>query len=233
MAARTGPLLLVVLLAPLAGCRTVVGPPETAPEPRAAYQQVANQLPRASFGWGEPPGIVAFAASVKRSKPGVLEPLKADERGFRIHFSTWQPGQAWIPYSALREVSYAWKPLPNVLLAPLLIVPLQGVRLTVVFDAGQVPGLLGQLEADARRLEQIAREVGSGGPYSFAQAIRGKVEDDAAEHGPGLLGLHFDYLVPVPAWLPVGGPARRAGEAFVWCREHPEEPRLEAPAEER
>ena len=76
--------LALVLLASLAGCRTVVEAPAEA-EPRATYQTIANALPEADFGFGSPPGIAELSASAKaEGPPPELQPLKATERGFRI-----------------------------------------------------------------------------------------------------------------------------------------------------
>lgn len=212
----------VVLCGPtLSGCRTVAEPPTDA-EPRAMYQQVANALPRASFGWGTPPGIVELAASTKAEGPAAApeQPL-ANERGVRLVVEVLRPRNVTIPYGAIEQVTYGWKPFPNALLAPLLIVPLQVVRATVVFDAAKVDGFLPAIDHEVRRLEALSREVGMGGPWSHAQDVKAKLADDAAEYGAGRVSLHFDYVVPVPAAIPFRTPARRTAEAFAWCAAHP------------
>lgn len=215
--------LFVALCAPaLAGCRTVAEPPPDA-EPRAMYQQVANALPRASFGWGTPPGIVGLAASTKAEGPAPPpEQPVANERGVRLVVEVLRPRNVTIPYGAIEQVSYGWKPLPNALLAPLLVVPLQVVRATVVFDAAKVDGFLASIDRDVHRLEAISREVGMGGPWSHAQDVKAKLADDAAEYGAGRVSLHFDYVVPIPAAIPFRTPARRTAEAFAWCAAHPD-----------
>lgn len=218
----TSAALLVSCLAALSGCRTVAEPPADA-EARAMYQQVANALPRASFGWGTPPGIVDLAASTKAEGPAPApeQPL-ANERGVRLVVEVLRPRNVTIPYAAIEQVTYGWRPLPNALLAPLLVVPLQVVRATVVFDASQVDGFLASIEHEVRRLEALSREVGMGGPWSHAQDVKAKLADDAADYGANRVSLHFDYVVPIPAAIPYRTPARRTAEAFAWCAAHPD-----------
>lgn len=207
-----------------AGCRTPAVAPAEA-EPRAMYQQVANELPRAHWGVGEPPGIVRLSASYKAEGPREEPPpLVANERGFRVVWEHYRPRSAVVPYDAITAVEYGWSLLPNAILAPLLVVPLQAWRVTVVLDDARVPDIRAGIEADAARLEQVAREVGMGGPWSHAQDLKAKLKDDAATWGPGRLALHFDFLSPVPAWLPVAGKARRAAEAFAWAAEQARAP---------
>lgn len=215
---------LLAALALLTGCRTVAEPPPDA-EPRAMYQQVANALPRASFGWGSPPGIVDLAASSRAEGPAPApEPPVANERGVRLIVEVLRPRNVTIPYAAIEQVTYGWRPLPNALLSPLLVVPLQLVRATVVFDAAKVDGFLASIDDDVRRLEAISREVNMGGPWSHAQDVKAKLAADAAEYGPGRVSLHFDYAVPVPAAIPYRTPARRTAEAFAWCAAHADAP---------
>ena len=61
-------LLAAATLVGLTGCRTVVESPGDDVDRRATYQAIADALPEASFGWGDPPGIVGIAASVKQLK---------------------------------------------------------------------------------------------------------------------------------------------------------------------
>ncbi|RMG09968.1 MAG: hypothetical protein D6731_18505 [Planctomycetota bacterium] len=219
-----GPL---VLLLALAGCRAVVGPPEGAVDRREVYQAIANALPRADFGWGDPPGVVRLAASVKREGGGApLPPLKADEHGFRVRYAVYRPRCVDIPYAAIEEVAYEYRPLPNVLFAALLVLPLQIGRATVVFDANRVPGLVEQVKKDLRRLEAVGREVGLGGPWAHAQEIKWKIASDAEAYGTGRLALHFDFPAGVPAWIPFRGRAGRVAEAFAWAAAHPDAPPL-------
>ena len=220
--------LWVLALLPLAGCHTVVEAP-TDVDRRDIYQRIANALPESSFGWGTPPGIATMSASARAEGPP-LEPeaLKANEEGFRIRYQVYRVRTAWIPYSALHEVSTSWNVVPNAFFAPLLIVPLQSVRATVVFDANQVPGLITHIKSDIERLESISREIGLGGPWSHAQTVKWKIEDDALLYGQGMLSLHFDFISGVPAWIPYAGKAGRVAEAFAWAKEHPDEPELEA-----
>ena len=187
------------------------------------FQTIANQLPRAEFGWGDPPGVVELSASVKaEGPPPERPPLLATERGFRIYYAVYRDSSLWIPYTALRDVWVEWKVVPNAFLAPLLVVPLQVTRLGVVVDVSEIPGFAPQLQADLARLEAVSREVGLGGPAAHAASVRQVLADDEAEFGPDHVALYFDYALPIPAWLPADGPAREAGEAFVWAREHPD-----------
>jgi hypothetical protein len=227
---RTHPSLLLLTTAlalGLAGCGGPITAPEGEVDQRAIYQRVANSLPRADFGWGTPPAVVEMAASTKAE--GELPPLQeltATERGFRVRFAVYRYGTVWIPYTAVESVSWSWKPLPNAFILPLLIVPLQGVRTTVVIDANQLPGLLSRLQSDIERMEGLSREVGLGGPWSFAQSVKAKLADDREQYGPGRISLHFDYLIPVPPWIPNAGPAEETGLAFAWCAANPEAPEL-------
>jgi hypothetical protein len=217
---------LVLLLASvgLTACTAPVAAPEPA-EPREVYQRVADALPRASWGWGTTPGIVTYSASYKREgPPSEPEPLSCNESGFRVHMELYRPRAVWIPYEAIEQVLLGWKPFPNVLLAPLLIVPVQAQRVTVVVDATKVSGLLDGIESDCHRLEAVSREVGMGGPWSFAQDVRGKVRDDAADYGAGKLALYFDALVMCPAEIPYAGRALPIAQAFAWVQAHPTPP---------
>lgn len=212
----------------LAGCTHVAVPPAEVPDRREIYQAIADALPRASLGIGESPAVVEMAASVRAEpKPPEPEPLRCNERGFMIHYSAFRPRAQWIPYAALRRAEWSWVGWPNAVLAPLLVVPLQLARATIVVDLRAVPGFLERLQADVRRLEQVSRELGLGGPWSHANHIKWKLEDDAALHGAGCLAIYLDYWVPVPAWLPVPGRARATAEAFAWVQAHPDEPVLE------
>jgi hypothetical protein len=217
-------LALAALLALASGCRTPAEVPQDV-EPRAMYQAVANALPRASFGWGTPPGIVSMSASAKAegAAPEPEQPV-ANERQFRLIVEVYRARNVSIPYGAIEQVHYGWRPFPNALLAPLLIVPLQLVRATVVFDGAKVQGFLSSVEHDITRLEQISREIGLGGPWSHAQDVKEKLADDAAEYGPGRVSVHFDYLMPIPAAFPMRTRARETAEAFAWCQANPTPP---------
>lgn len=210
--------LALLLVAALSGCRTTASPPEGPVEAKDMYQAVANALPRASFGWGSPPGVVSLAASTKAEGPAPApEQPVANARGVRVVLEVYRPRSVTIPFAAVEQVTYAWRVMPNALLAPLIVVPLQAVRATVVFDARQVEGFLPGIERDVARLEAISREVGMGGPWGHAQSVKAKLADDAAEYGPGRVAMHFDYFVPLPAAIPYRTPARRTAEAFAWC----------------
>lgn len=215
---------LLLLAALICGCSTPAEVPQDA-EPRAMYQAIANALPRASFGWGTPPGIVTMSASAKAEGPGSEpeQPL-ANERLFRLIVEVYRARNVSIPYGAIEQVTYGWRPFPNALLAPLLVVPLQLVRATVVFDGAKVDNFLSSVERDITRLEQISREIGLGGPWSHAQDVKAKLADDAAEYGPGRVSVHFDYVVPIPSAFPMRTPARLTAEAFAWCRANPTPP---------
>jgi len=218
-------LLGLVCLA-FAGCRTVVEAPpeiEDAKARGAIYQAIADSLPRADLGLGYPPGIVDMTASARAEGPAPEPPpLRCNEQGFQVHFRVYRPRALWIPYSALEEISYGWSTFPNVLVAPLLIVPLQAIQANLVVDARGL-GVLDKIERDCARLERVSQEVGLGGAAAHASGVREKLAIDAAEHGEGRMVLTFDYLVPYPAWLPVGGPARDVAEAYAWARAHPSE----------
>lgn len=224
MSRRPLPLALLTLVALAAGCRTPAEVPQDV-EPRAMYQAIANALPRASFGWGTPPGIVSMSASAKAEgeAPEPEQPV-ANERQFRLIVEVYRARNVSIPYGAIEQVHYGWRPFPNALLAPLLIVPLQLVRATVVFDGAKVQGFLSSVEHDITRLEQISREIGLGGPWSHAQDVKQKLADDAAEYGPGRVSVYFDYLVPIPAAFPMRSRARLTAEAFAWCQANPTPP---------
>ena len=221
----------LLLLIPFAGCHTVVEAPAGEVDRQAIYQEIADALPEADFGWGAPSAIAEMSASAKSEGP-VAGPaaLKASEKGFRIRFQVYRPKTVWVPYEAIQEVSTSWKAVPNVFFIPFIVLPLQAVRATVVFDANQVSGLITGLKADIKRLEAISREIGMGGPWSHAQTVKWKIEDDAVAYGSGMLAVHFDFLAGAPAWFPVGGRALRVAEAFAWVKEHPDEPELD-PAE--
>lgn len=226
-------LLAAATLVGLTGCRTVVESPGDDVDRRATYQAIADALPEASFGWGDPPGIVGIAASVKREQPWPEpERLKATERGFRVHYEVYRPRDVWIPYEAITEVAYRWLPFPNAVLIPFLVVPLQGVQTQVVIDCAKIPGLFDQLLADVDRLESISKEVGMGGPWSHAQDVKAAMNDAAAEHGKGSLVLEFDFMTTMLPWIPVGGPAEEVGRAFAWAAANPDAPELEEPSAE-
>jgi hypothetical protein len=220
-------LVAALLLLSLAGCRNTVSALDVK-DSRVAYQQIADALPDASFGWGQAPGIVQMSARAKADGP-VLEPepLSCNERGFRIHYQVYRPQSVWIPYSAIKEVFWEWKPFPNVLFAATIVLPMQSVRATVVFDANQVHGLIRKLSDDAKILEDIGRTVGVGSPWSHAQNVKWKIEDDRIEYGEGMLTVHFDSISMIPAWFPWGGKAERTAEAFEWAKANPDLPILE------
>lgn len=227
----TAPRLAIALLALLAthGCAaTPVPAPAGDVDRRAVYQQIANVLPRAHFGWGEPPGVIEMAASTRADgPPPTPPPLIANERGFRVVAHVYRPRDAWIPYDAIEAVTSEWSAMPNVLFAALPVLPLQARRLTVVFDAAQVPSLRENLLADAKRLEAISRETGVAGPWVFAQQVRAELEAAEATHGPGRMALHIDFMVPIPAVIPWRGEDWRTGEAFAWAAANPNAPELE------
>ena len=118
--------LALLLLPALLGCRTVAEPPSKVNR-RQVYQTIADALPRARFGWGSPPGIVSLAPSVKREGPAKLPKLRCDESGFLIHYEGYRPRSVWIPYRAISQASWGWKPIPNVFLAPLVFLYLRKI----------------------------------------------------------------------------------------------------------
>lgn len=205
-------------------------------------QQIANALPRATFGFGDSPGLVEMAASTRSEGPRIAPPeLKATEDGFRVIVNVYRPRAVWIPYAAIKSTSYDWRPIPNALVAPLLIVPWQVVRATIVLDRSAIGGFDEALARDTKRLEEISRETGFGGPWGHAQGVRNKVLDDEDEYGEGMIALHFAFSEPVPAWIPIGGRAEDLAGAFAWMAAHPdlvleakpveEEPKEPAPPE--
>ena len=219
--------ILALALVASAGCTNVAAPPAEVSDRKVIYQAIADALPRADLGFGDPPGIIYMTRSVKAEpKPPEPDPLRCNERGFMVHFAVFHPRAQWIPYAALKQASWGWVPFPNVLFAPLVVVPYQVVAAEVVVDAKKVPGLLERIEEDCKRLERVSRELGMGGPYSHAIDVRNKLAADAAEHGPGSLVIEFGYGVPVPAWLPADGPAKNTAQAFAWAQAHPDEPAL-------
>ncbi len=220
----TGRLCLALPSLLLAACATPATPPPEPVEARAMFQRIANELPRADLGIGTPPGIVDYSASAKAEGPAPEpEPLKATERGFSLRVHVYRPRTVTIPFTAIDAVTYGWRPIPNALLAPLLVVPLQRVGVTVIVDGSKVSGLLDQIERECVRLEAVSREVGMGGPWSHAQSVRAKLADDAAAHGAGRVSIDFDRLVPVPAWFPRNGAVSDVAAAFEWARLHPTE----------
>jgi hypothetical protein len=222
----------LVALALATGCTTPVPAPAKA-EQRQVYQTIANALPRAHFGWGDAPGMIEMTASARaEGKPPELPQLKATERGFTLNLHVYRPRQVWIPYPAVAACSVEWPAVPNVFLVPLLVVPFQSARATIVLDTSVLEGFHAALESDLKRLEQISREIGLGGPWSHAQHVRAKVADDAAIHGEGKLAIHFDYGVGWFAWWPSGGEAERVAEALAWAGAHPDAPALEPKPEE-
>lgn len=228
-------ILLLAIPLLLLGCASECAPLEDPVEPREVLQQIANALPRASFGWGEAPGLVEMAASTRaegaRPKP---PPLKATEDGFRVIVNVYRPRAIWIPYEAIKSTHYSWRPFPNVLVAPLLILPWQVVRTTVVLDRKAIGGFDEALARDTERLEAVSRETGLGGPWSHAQGVKNKILDDEDAHGAGSITLHFEYSEPVPAWFPIGGRAEELGGAFDWIAAHPDivlEPKPEGEGE--
>ena len=219
--------LLLLLLPLLAGCATQVAAPAEV-DRRQVYQRIANTLPQASFGWGERPGVVDMAASTKAEGPlPELPRLKATERGFMVVVDVYRPRQIWIPYSAIESCWTEWQAFPNAVLVPLILVPFQINTAKIVIDVASVEGFLGNLERDIKRLEQISREIGLGGPWSHAQNVKAKLADDAAVYGAGKLALHVSYATPWFPWWPVGGAARETAEAFAWAAANPDAPELE------
>lgn len=207
----------------LAGCHTAPDVPQEVVA-RDMYQQVANALPRADFGWGTPPGVIEMTPSMKREGPAAApDPVTANEQGFEVVLEVVRPRTVRIPYAAIREVWYGWRPLPNALLAPLIVLPLQLVSATVVFDGSKVDGFLDGIERDIARLESLSRELGMGGPWSHAQDVKAKLQRDAAAHGAHHVSLEFTYVVPLPSAFPYRTPARLTAEAFAWCQAHPAE----------
>ena len=214
--------ILAVLVA-LAGCHTAPEVPTDAVA-RDMYQQVANALPRADFGWGTPPGVIEMTPSMKREGAAPPpDPVTANEQGFHIVVEVVRPRTVRVPYSAISDVWYGWRPLPNAFLAPLLVVPLQLVTATVVFDGSKVDGFLDGIDRDVTRLELLSRELGMGGPWTHAQDVKAKLADDAAEYGEHHVSIEFTYVVPLPAAIPYRTPARLTAEAFAWCKAHPAE----------
>jgi hypothetical protein len=219
-------MLRVVLLfctALTIGCRTVPEPVEMKSE--QAYQAVANQLPRADFGWGSPSGLAELAASSRRDRPrdDTPEELVCNERGLKVVVEVFRPKGFTIPYASIVETSYSYELFPNLLFC--VVFPfLQLSEARMVFDATKVPGFYDHVLGECDRLESISREVGMGGPWEHAQAVRRKLKDDAAEFGEGKVSLHFGYAAPIPPWIPYTAQARRAAEAFQWVKDHPNEP---------
>ncbi len=206
----------------LAGCRSA--PDAVDMKPEQAYQTVANNLPRADFGWGSPSGLAELAASSRRDRPA--EPpqieIKCDERSMRLVVDVFRPRGFAIPYTAIEDVTYTYNLFPNLLFC--FIFPFfQMSEARVVFDARKVTGFHEHVLGECDRLEAISREVGMGGPYEHGQAVRRKLQADAQEFGEGRVSLHFTYSAPIPPFIPYTAPARRAAEAFHWVKTHPNE----------
>jgi hypothetical protein len=213
-------LLIAVIL--LSGCRSH---PEVRQdlEGPVVYQTIANQLPRADFGWGDPPAIASMAASERgRPEPSPdQDPSKAltcNERRMVVVVEVFRPRAFDVPYDAILDVSYTYCLFPN--LPCCFVFPFfQVSEARVVFDARRVDGLIDHIRGECDRLEQIAREVGFSGPWDHAQAVKQKLRDDAAEFGEGSLAVEFSYVAPIPPVIPYTAPARRTAEAFAWARD--------------
>ncbi len=199
-------------------------------QPRDVYQEVANELPRADFGWGTPSSLAEMAASSRVDRPSDLDrppDLSCDERSMRVVVDVFRPRVFTIPYAALVDVTYTYSLFPNLLFC--VVFPfLQLSEARLVFDGTKVTGFFEHLKGECDRLDNISREVGMGGPYEHAAAVRQKIADDAMDFGQGKVSLHFSYATPLPPWIPWTARARRAAEAFAWVKEHPSEPRAEA-----
>lgn len=220
-------LLVPLLLLATAGCRSLIPAPEGDVDRRWVYQRIANQLPNGDFGWGTPPGVIEMTKSVRdEGPPPKLERLKANESGFGVVVHAFRPRNVWIPYTAVGKVYCEVPSFPNAYVAPLLVFPLRVIRTTVVINMDEVQGFQAALERDVRRLEQISREVGLGGPWAFAQQVKHKLAVDAAEYGKGSIALHFHYAAPFPPWVPWTGPALLTGKAFAWAAKNPDAPAL-------
>jgi hypothetical protein len=221
LVARTA--LLALALASTAGCRSA--PDAVDMSPREAYQEIANNLPRADFGWGAPSGLAEMAASSRQDRPRDQDPidLTCNETSMRVVVEVFRPRVVSVPFSAIEDVSYTYSLFPN--LAFCLIFPfLQLSDTRVVFDARKIGSFFESVEAECDRLEHISAEVGMGGPYEHAQQVREKLKADAAEFGEGRVSLHFSYTTPCPPWIPLTARARRTAEAFQWVKLHPSEP---------
>lgn len=214
--------LLLVALA-LAGCRSQPEPSDMKPD--EAYQKIANELPRADFGWGAPSGLAELAASSRADRPqeDAARDLSCDERSMKVVVEVFRPKLFRVPYSAFEEVSYTYELFPNLLFCIVFPV-LQVSEMRVVFDGTKVLGFFEHCESECRRLEQISREVGMAGPWEHAQAARAKLADDEKDFGHGKVSLHFTYVTPIPPFIPWTAEARRAAEAFLWAKAHPQEP---------
>jgi hypothetical protein len=220
---RTGALILFVAIA-ATGCRSAPEVPDWKPE--QAYQTVANQLPRADFGWGEPPAIARMAASERKNRPAEPPPppeILCNEAGFKLVVEVLYPRVFTISYDAIEDVSYTYCPFPNLIFC--VVFPfVQVSEMRVVFDARKVPGFLDHVQGECDRLVAIGREVGFGGPYAHAEGVLEKLKDDAAAFGEGRVSVAFTYTTPVPPWIPYTAEARHAAEAFAWVKAHPHEP---------
>lgn len=214
--------LLLALVVVSCGCRSA--PEAVDMKPEQAYQAIANNLPRADFGWGEPSGLAELAASSRRDRPSAPPPieLKCDERSMKVVVEVFRPRAFTIPFSAIEEVTYTYELFPNLMFC--FVFPfLQFSEARVVFDARKVSGFFDHVLGEAERLEGISREVGMGGPWEHGQAVRRKLQDDASEFGEGKVSVHFTYVTPIPPWFPYTAPARRTAEAFQWVKSHPNE----------
>ncbi|MEZ0229147.1 MAG: hypothetical protein ACAI25_11020 [Planctomycetota bacterium] len=213
---------VLVALVLLAGCRSA--PEAVEMQPEQAYQAIANNLPRADFGWGSPSGLAELAASSRRDRPAEPAPidLKCDERSLKAVVEVFRPRAFTIPYSSIEDVSYNYELFPNLMFC--FVFPfLQMSEARVVFDARKVSGFHAHVLGECDRLEAISREVGMGGPWEHAQAVRRKLQEDAEEFGEGRVSLHFTYATPIPPFIPYTAAARRCAEAFHWAKTHPNE----------
>src|SRR5438309_1633865 len=136
LAMRNAALLFFVAF--VAGCRTV--PDAVDMKPEEAYQRIANELPRADFGWGPPSGLAELAASSRRDRPPESEPvdISCDERSMKVAVEVFRTRTFAIPYASIEDVSYSYSLFPNLLFC--VAFPfLQLSETCVVFDAGKVP----------------------------------------------------------------------------------------------
>lgn len=212
---------IALALVLLSGCSTVVEKSEEQWKPERAYQTIANALPDADLGFGDAPGMIDMAPSMRREGPPPKEDLRVwtNETEFRIRVEVLRPRILVVPYSAIEKLSARWLPFPDVPLAIPIVLPLQLTETTVVIDARKLPGFFESVSSECDRLERLAGETQVSSPWYHAQEIRSKIADDARAYGEGRVSIGFTHWSICPAWLPWLEPSRHLADAFAWARQ--------------
>src|SRR2546423_14616233 len=96
--------LALLLVVALSGCRTVAEVPQDL-DAAQAYQLIANQLPRADWGWGESPPVARMGASERGAPDPPQIELSCNETCMTIPLEVLHRRAVTIPYTAIEEIS--------------------------------------------------------------------------------------------------------------------------------